>query len=477
MRTVGFWRWERAFHRGRRGGGAGLSAICLLLLCAGALLLMFKSNVRAGAGDAWEREAALFLWKTWYGSPQSGDGTDEEFSGWLARFILKQVPYYRNAEGKQDAGLPGEIDPSYRGYLESAALLKEYEYLVRDLEGSALLADEGAGEGREAGTGAGNGVLLAENSPAGESDPAYRAAGAAGREGTSGAENAAGSPGAKENEPGAAKESAADRGAADQAGTQSAGESAARAAGGTVAGKELFQSQGAIEYLSEQLADYDFLMKHFYTVHPTAAAGRELMRAKDFLEEDFSLKPGNAQEEQENGPQILIYHTHSQEHFSDYSEQKKQATIVGVGNYLTELLEQKGYRVYHDVSVYDLKNGKLDRSRAYSYAHLLTDINGKKTATIMFFNGTSETPDGPIEYLRNPYRTQNLAFSFQMKLCADAIYPGFTRNIYLKGLRYNQHLRPCSALIEVGAQNNTYEEARNAMEPLAELLDMVLRPR
>ena len=151
MRTVGFWRWERAFHRGRRGGGAGLSAICLLLLCAGALLLMFKSNVRAGAGDAWEREAALFLWKTWYGSPQSGDGTDEEFSGWLARFILKQVPYYRNAEGKQDAGLPGEIDPSYHGYLESAALLKEYEYLVRDLEGSALLADEGAGAGREAG--------------------------------------------------------------------------------------------------------------------------------------------------------------------------------------------------------------------------------------------------------------------------------------------------------------------------------------
>ncbi|MCQ4838016.1 stage II sporulation protein P, partial [[Clostridium] symbiosum] len=37
-----------------------------------------------------------------------------------------------------------------------------------------------------------------------------------------------------------------------------------------------------------------------------------------------------------------------------------------------------------------------------------------------------------------------------MKLCADACYPGFTRKIYLKGLRYNQHVRPCSALIEVG---------------------------
>ena len=28
---------------------------------------------------------------------------------------------------------------------------------------------------------------------------------------------------------------------------------------------------------------------------------------------------------------------------------------------------------------------------------------------------------------------------------------------------------------EVGAQTNTFEEAKNAMEPLAELLDMVLQ--
>ena len=54
-------------------------------------------------------------------------------------------------------------------------------------------------------------------------------------------------------------------------------------------------------------------------------------------------------------------------------------------------------------------------------------------------------------------------------------YPGFTRKIYLKGLRYNQHLRARSALVEVGAQTNTFEEACNAMMPLAELLDMVLQ--
>lgn len=107
--------------------------------------------------------------------------------------------------------------------------------------------------------------------------------------------------------------------------------------------------------------------------------------------------------------------------------------------------------------------------------NLKTDINGKATARIMFFNGLSQTPEGPISYLPNPYREENLAFSLKMQLKAEEYYPGFTRKIYLKGLRYNEHLRPRSALIEVGAQTNTFEEAKNAMEPLAELLDMVLQ--
>ena len=107
--------------------------------------------------------------------------------------------------------------------------------------------------------------------------------------------------------------------------------------------------------------------------------------------------------------------------------------------------------------------------------HLVTQVDGRDTAQIMFFNGLSQTPEGPIEYLQNPYREDNLAFSLQMQLGAAAYYPGFTRKIYLKGLRYNEHLRPKSSLIEVGAQTNTYEEALNAMEPLSELLDMVLQ--
>lgn len=257
-------------------------------------------------------------------------------------------------------------------------------------------------------------------------------------------------------------------------------------------------------YLLEQLIDYDFLMKHFYNVHSSTTAGRDEMNAKELLSVNLALAAERTDEQgSQPAPQILIYHTHSQEAYADYGSENPDATVVGVGAYLTRLLEQKGYQVIHDTSVYDLVGGKLDRNHAYNYAldgitgilqkypsiqvvldvhrdgvdeslHMVSEVNGKVTAPIMFFNGMSQTPEGPIEYLQNPYKKENLAFSLQMQLDAAAYYPGLTRKIYLKGLRYNMHLRPRSALIEVGAQTNTYQEALNAMEPLAQVLHMVL---
>lgn len=469
------------------------------ILCFLVLFFLFwpvgrelKQNVRQGAADGrfdrYLSGAVSAVWKQWYpassagwgggnGWPSGEGGVEhyEEFaktSGWLARFLMRQAPYYRYIKGREDTSIPGEPDPSFAGYLESHEVLEEYEYLVRGLSESVMMA---SGNNPLAGPGGGGG-----------------SAAGSGNEGWGVRENSSGNTGS---------------GAGENTGSLNAGgmdggigQYASSGASGP-AGAEVLKKAGrpvtGTEYIAEQLADYDFLMKHFYTVHPTTTAGRDMMKAETFLSEDLSLSQGNKE------PQILIYHTHSQEEFSDYHEGNKEATIVGVGDYLTELLTAKGYNVIHDTSVYDLRDGKLDRSKAYTYAldgitgilqkypsiqvvldvhrdgvkegtRLVQEVNGKQTATIMFFNGTSQTPTGPIEYLKNSYRTDNMAFSFQMKLCADAYYPGFTRKIYLKGLRYNMHLRPRSALIEVGAQTNTYEEARNAMEPLAELLDMVL---
>ena len=224
-----------------------------------------------------------------------------------------------------------------------------------------------------------------------------------------------------------------------------------------------------------------------------------ILRPEEFLNKDLSITKDVTK------PQILIFHTHSQETFADSVAGDPTTTIVGVGDYLTELLTQKyGYQVIHDTSVYDYVDGKLDRSKAYTYAeegiakilqenpsievvidlhrdgvaettHLLTEVDGKKMAKIMFFNGLSYSRvNGDIGYLYNPYRDDNLAMSLQMQLIGKAYYPDFLRNIYVNAYRYCLHERGRSMLIEAGAQTNTIEEVKNAMEPLADILNKFL---
>ena len=69
---------------------------------------------------------------------------------------------------------------------------------------------------------------------------------------------------------------------------------------------------------------------------------------------------------------------------------------------------------------------------------LVTDVHGEDTAQIMFLNGLCRTSaNGPIEYLQNPYLSENLAFSFQLQAKAAQYYPDFTRRIYLRSYQYN----------------------------------------
>ena len=250
----------------------------------------------------------------------------------------------------------------------------------------------------------------------------------------------------------------------------------------------------------DKLSDYDYLMNHFYIVDENTDASAVKINAAEFLAEDFSLSHGPLE------PQILIYHSHSQETFSDSREGVEEDTIVGVGNYLVSLLKEKyGYQVIHVKEAFDMMSGELDRSKAYDYActyvenilkenpsvevvidlhrdgipedrRLVTEINGKATAQVLFYNGLSYTnSQGAVSYLPNPYIQDNLAFSFQLEYQAALYYPTFYRGIYLAGLRYNLHLRKRALLLEAGAQTNTVQEVKNAMEPFADILNRVLK--
>lgn len=249
----------------------------------------------------------------------------------------------------------------------------------------------------------------------------------------------------------------------------------------------------------EKFQDFDFVMSNFYTVDKTTSIDSEQLNAPALLEMDMRMQGSNEQ------PQILIYHSHSQEEFIDSVPGDPSTTIVGVGDYLTTLLQDTyGYNVIHVTDTFDIVDGKLDRNKAYTYAQerisqileenpsvevvidlhrdgvaedkrLVTNIDGKETAKIMFFNGLSRTnQNGEISYLPNPYIQENLAFSLQMMLEAKRYYPDIARTIYLRGYRYNLHLRPKALLVECGAQTNTVQEEMNAMEPLADILNKVL---
>lgn len=245
----------------------------------------------------------------------------------------------------------------------------------------------------------------------------------------------------------------------------------------------------------EELEEYETLVKRFYTIDAITNIGPEELNAKKLGNMDLTMKQTADQ------PQILIYHTHSQEAYADSVPGDDTTTIMGVGEHLAEILEKKyGYNVIHHIGKYDVQS----RDNAYSKAlpeikrvleenpsievvidlhrdavadetRLVMDLDGRPTAKFMFFNGISRTTKtGKIDYLHNPNLETNLAFSFQAKWRAEEYYPGLTRRNYINAYRYNMHLSPKAMLLELGAQNNTLEEAMNACEPIAHILHIVL---
>lgn len=241
-----------------------------------------------------------------------------------------------------------------------------------------------------------------------------------------------------------------------------------------------------------------YLLRKFYIADSSTSIDNHVFQVKKLVDMDLTLK-------KESKPQILIFHTHgASEAFIDSRAGKKEDSIVGVGNVLANILSEKyGYQVLHDKTEYDRIHGRIDRNKAYNNAYnglqktlekypsiqiiidlhrdgvgnkvqRITRVAGKRTAQVMFFNGLSRNSSGNIAYLHNDNLQGNLAFSLQLKMECMKRFENFARPVYLKGYRYNMHLRKRYTLIELGNENNTLQEAKNAMEPLAMALNAVL---
>ena len=253
----------------------------------------------------------------------------------------------------------------------------------------------------------------------------------------------------------------------------------------------------------EKMKDHSYLRSKYYIVDSRTSLLEGDIDVEKALGLDLTI------EAPAKDPKILIFHTHAHEGFADSDMSKGlEEGIWGVGEELKRILEKEyNIGVIHDTGQYDMVNGKGQTTGAYERmeppireilkkypsievcidlhrdgvaedVRLVTEMDGKPTAQVMFFNGLCRLSKNgvpqPIDGLENPYLQENLAFSLQMKTAADRLYPDFTRKIYLNAYRFSLHMLPRSALIEVGAQTNTKAEAMNAMKPLAEVLASAL---
>ena len=250
-------------------------------------------------------------------------------------------------------------------------------------------------------------------------------------------------------------------------------------------------------------ADRDFFISSFYNIDSNTGIIRELFDPIRFLSTDLRV------EKRSLTPQVLIFHTHGgTEFFIDSDTSDLSQGVIGAGERLKFILENKyGIGVIHLRDTFDIVDGVSARGGSYERMeptvsrvlyenptievvldlhrdgiepnpNLVTYIDGKPHARLMFVNGVSTLEQNgeirQLNNLRNDNLEKNLAFSFNMQLAANEMFPGLMRRMLLKPFRYSTHLAGRSLLVEIGSQHSTMEEAFNTMEPLADLLYAVV---
>lgn len=209
----------------------------------------------------------------------------------------------------------------------------------------------------------------------------------------------------------------------------------------------------------------------------------------------------------EEGPQVLIVHTHGSEAYTPDGTDTYVATgecrttdteksVVRVGDEIAKVLTEMGLTVVHDTALYDYPeyNGAYDRSLAAVENWLtqyptiqvvldvhrdaligsdgtvykpITTINGEKCAQVMLVMGSNALYD-------HPNWLGNLALAVQVQKEMNTLWPTLARPIGLRENRYNQQTAPGAMLVEVGSHGNTLQEALAAARMFARALGAVL---
>ncbi len=203
------------------------------------------------------------------------------------------------------------------------------------------------------------------------------------------------------------------------------------------------------------------------------------------------------------GPQVLIYHTHTREAYrqtavdayaeiGEYQTLQQPHSVVAVGDVLAAELNKYGFTVLHDTtdhvppsqstaysrSLETMKKYQKDYPTLWVFIDVHRDassdttdfvtVDGEECARMMFVVDNGQGYDVKPDYESN----FKLAQSITNEL--EKIHKGFTRPICIKSHSHNQNVSDMCLLIEVGHNANSLEQAKNAAKYAALAISRVV---
>lgn len=214
----------------------------------------------------------------------------------------------------------------------------------------------------------------------------------------------------------------------------------------------------------------------------------------------FKVKSINVNEDK---PYVLLYHTHGTEGYfpnnkTVFHTTNRQYNVTSIGEIITNGVKSRGLNVMHVDTYHDAESFNESYTRSKQTAQRVlreednikvifdihrdgvdvnncdlieaknrftTEINGKQVATFTMVIG----PD-------NPNYDELIRFAQYIKSVSDVMYPGLCRGIIKKNYgKFNQYLSDHYALIEVGSNINSVEEAEESAKLIAEVLNSVVK--
>lgn len=205
-------------------------------------------------------------------------------------------------------------------------------------------------------------------------------------------------------------------------------------------------------------------------------------------------------------PLVFVYHTHGTESYKpesvgNYHSLNRKYTVRKIGEIFTDSLRKSGQKVIHDDTLHDYPSfqGSYKRSLDTLNKNLKTNQSLKVIFDIHRdgINDVDELDAVDYEALRKKSTVtingetiarfqivlgggnENLEelkqFAYYLKAVSDELYPGLAKPILLKTFKFNQYKSDYYALLEVGNNTNTIEEAEKTAKYLSEIINQALR--